>query len=395
MIPDFNARHTYLVIPAVVRNMTSLDTSRDVIVIGGGVVGLSIAWELARHGLSVAVLEQSQFGQEASWAGAGLLPPGNPDKATTLEARIRSASHRLWPDWTEQLKSLTGIDNGFRLCGGAEVVPSGRDESLDERISIWRSEGVVVESLEASELQERLPALNSRIRTGYFLPEMGQVRNPRHLKALIQACALAGVDLRAGAGVIDFTREGERVVSVQTSCESFRAQDYIVAGGAWSRFLLQRAGAELPVEPIRGQIVLLQAANVLFRHVIEVGSRYLVPRPDGRILIGSTEERAGFEKRTTAGGIAGLIQFAQELVPAIADAQLERCWAGLRPYLPGGLPSIGRVPGTTNLSVAAGHFRAGLQLSPITAVLMRQLILNQAMAPWAKELAPSSIQDDA
>jgi glycine oxidase len=362
--------------------------AHDVIVIGGGVIGLSIAWELAQNGVTVQVLEQGAFGQEASWAGAGMLPPGNPRQAQTTEARLRGGSHVLWPEWTERLRSQTGCDNGFHRCGGVEVQAPGSIEPLTEKIANWRAEGVAVDSLNASELQARIPVLNPRIDCGYFLPELGQVRNPRHLKSLYQACTASGVDLRTGCPVTDFVRDGERITAARTCDGDYAAAEFIVASGAWSRSVLARAGVVLNVEPVRGQMVLLQTPMPSFRHVIEVGTRYLVPRADGRILIGSTEERVGFEKRTTAGGIAGLIEFARMLVPSLSDASFERSWAGLRPYVPGGLPVIGRVPDCSNLSVAAGHFRAGLQLSPITAVLIRELILGESENDWAADLTP-------
>lgn len=369
--------------------MTNISSraAHDVIIIGGGVIGLSIAWELARHGVSVEVLEQGLFGQEASWAGAGMLPPGNPHSAQTTEAKLRSGSHVMWPAWSEQLRSITGIDNGFHRCGGIEVQPADSTEHLDDRIATWRNEGVTVEPLTATELRERVSVLNRDVRGGYFLPEQGQVRNPRHLKALYQACQAEGVDLRPGSPVIDFVRQDDRITAAKTLHGEHHAREFIVASGAWSRHLLSRAGCDTALEPVRGQMVLLNLPQVLFRHTIEVGSRYLVPRPDGRLLIGSTEERAGFEKRTTADAIAGLLDFGRRLVPALGEAQFERCWAGLRPYAPGGLPYIGRVPGTKNLSLAAGHFRAGLQLSPMTAVLVRQLILGQQGNDWSAELA--------
>ena len=351
--------------------------SPDVIVIGGGVIGLSIAWELAGQGASVRILEQGQFGQEASWAGAGILPPGNPEWASTPEARLRAASHMLWTDWTERLRAETGIDNGYSRCGGLEVRANGSASELDAEATAWRAEGVIVETPDLDELRDRCPALQPDITSGYILPELGQVRNPRHLKALLAACASRGVDLCAGSPVVAFDRHGERITAARTTGEEHHAAEFVVAGGAWSRDLLRQAGHDLAIEPIRGQIVLLGARPLPFRFVIQVGARYLVPRADGRILIGSTEELAGFDKRNTAEAVASLIDFACGLIPSLREARFERCWSGLRPHAPGGLPHIGRLPGTTNLSVAAGHFRAGLQLSPITAVMVADTILGR------------------
>jgi glycine oxidase len=151
---------------------------------------------------------------------------------------------------------------------------------------------------------------------------------------------------------------------------------FCVAGGAWSKPLLADFGVDVSIEPVRGQIVLLSQSPVPFRCVIQDGARYLVPRPDGRILIGSTEEHVGFLKENTAGAIAELIEFATARVPQLAAARVERTWAGLRPGSADGLPYMGQVPGTENVFVAAGHFRSGLQMSPGSALLMRELILG-------------------
>ena len=351
--------------------------SPDVIVIGGGVIGLSIAWELAGQGASVRLLEQGQFGQEASWAGAGMLPPGNPELARSPEARLRAESHALWPDWTERLRAETGIDNGYARCGGIEVRLNGSSTELNAEVAAWRSEGVLVETPNLDEFGQRFPALHPHVSSGYVLPELGQVRNPRHLKALVSACAARGVDLRAGCPVVGFDHSANRIAAARTPAEEHRAAEFVVAGGAWSRELLRQAGHDISIEPVRGQIVLLEARPLPFRCVIQSGLRYLVPRADGRILIGSTEEHVGFDKRNTAEAVSDLIDFARGIVPALGAARFERCWSGLRPHATNGLPHIGRLPGTANLSVAAGHFRAGLQLSPITAVKVANAILGR------------------
>ena len=351
--------------------------SPDVIVIGGGVIGLSIAWELSGQGASVRLLEQGQFGQEASWAGAGMLIPGNPELARSPEAQLRAESHALWPDWTERLRAETGIDNGYARCGGIEVRRNGSATELDAEITAWRAEGVTVETPNLDEFRQHFPALHPNVSSGYVLPELGQVRNPRHLKALVSACAARGVDLRAGSPVVGFNHLANRIAAVRTPAEEHRAAEFVIAGGAWSRELLRQAGHDISIEPVRGQIVLLEARPLPFRCVIQSGLRYLVPRADGRILIGSTEEHVGFDKRNTAEAVSDLIDFARGIVPALGTARFERCWSGLRPHATNGLPHIGRLPEIANLSVAAGHFRAGLQLSPITAVKVANAILGR------------------
>ena len=360
-----------------------MNQTADILMIGGGVIGLSIAYELAGQGIAVTVVEQGQFGREASWAGAGILPPGNPEFTATPEACLRGHSHALWPRLSAELRETTSIDNGYRVSGGIEVAPpsvpdAGRvRDAFDDEIAAWRTEGVAVEELSAAALREREAALTPSITAAYRLPGMAQVRNPRHLKALLAGCADRGVRLIPGQPVIGFDRGENRIAAARTPAETFAAEKFCVAGGAWSRQLLANVGCNIAIEPVRGQIVLLSCQPLPFRHIINCGPRYLVPRPDGRVLVGSTEEHAGFEKRNTAAAIAELIDFAVDLVPALAGARFEQAWSGLRPGSSDGLPYLGRVPETENLFVAAGHFRSGLQMSPATALVMRQLLLNQ------------------
>ncbi|HUG89855.1 MAG TPA: FAD-dependent oxidoreductase, partial [Planctomycetaceae bacterium] len=309
-----------------------MDQTADILIVGGGVIGLSIAYELAGQGSAVIVLEQGQFGREASWAGAGILPPGNPEGAADPAARLRAHSHILWPRLSAELRESTGIDNGYRVSGGLEVLPHGGVASqLTSEIEAWRSEGVAVEELSTAELRECEPALNPSITAAYRLPGMSQVRNPRHLKALVAGCAARGVRLVAGQPVIGFDRREQRIAAVRTPTGTFAAAKFCVAGGAWSRQVLATVGCEIAVEPVRGQIILLSCQPLPFRHIINCGPRYLVPRPDGRILVGSTEEHVGFEKQNTAGAISGLLEFAVDLVPALAKARFEQAWSGLRP----------------------------------------------------------------
>jgi len=360
----------------------------DVIIIGGGVIGLTLAYELTQRKLDVAVYDQGSLGQEASWAGAGIIAPGNPAGAVTAEAQLRAGSAALWPSFSAKLQAETGVDNGFRPCGGLELRLVGKSTDLDDEIAHWQHEQVAVERLSPHELKDCEPQISSTITSAYRLPSMGQVRNPRHIKALLAACAARGVTLRPGTPVLNLHQQGELVTGIETSAGCERAGEYVIASGAWSSRLLATAGCAAPVRPVRGQIVLLNAVPLLFRHVINVGPRYLVPRPDGRILIGATEEDVGFEKRNTPAGVRGLLEFATSVVPALERATFERAWSGLRPGSADGLPYLGRLPGKKNLSVAAGHFRQGLHLSPITGQLLAQVLLHEATSLPMKPYAP-------
>lgn len=359
-----------------------MERHADVVVVGGGVIGLTTAYFLAREGVRVVVLDQGAAGREASWAGAGILPPGDLVGATTAFDRLRALSFSLFSELSQELQAATGVDNGYFRCGGLDFL--GAQGDLDEE---WHGVGVDREHLDASAARELEPALGPDLGPALHLPDLCQLRNPRHLRALLEACRKLGVEVQESQEVVDWERRENRIVAAVTPRTNFPGGRFLIAGGAWSGRLLASIHGPLDIRPIRGQIVLLKTASPPIRRVVLWGSRYLVPRPDGRILTGSTEEDAGFDKRTTAAGVASLLALATRLVPALENAEVERTWAGLRPGSPDGLPYLGRVPGWDNLFVAAGHFRAGIQLSPGTAQLMKQAILDQ---PTTLPLTPYS-----
>jgi len=347
----------------------------DVTILGGGVIGLSIADELARAGAKVRILDRSNFGTEASWAGAGMLPPGDVEHATTAEGLLRGLSHRLWPNLVAWLQAGTGIDSGYRMSGALRFFPTVTER--DREAADWRQEHVPVEVLEDSDVRSLEPALSASLGHALHLPSQAQVRNPRHVKALIASCAAQGVELLPHTPAFDFERAGDRIAGVQTTAGVLRSDRFCVASGSWSRDLLGPIGIELQVRPVKGQIALLETTRLPMSRMIELGHRYLVPRPDGRILVGATQEEAGFDKRVTAGAIGELLAMAVDICPSLRDASLVRSWAGLRPGSPDGLPYLGRTAEYDNLFIAAGHFRSGLQMSAGTARVMRQLLLDQ------------------
>ncbi len=339
----------------------------DVLVIGGGVIGLSAAWRLAQAGLKVRVVDRQEMGREASWAGAGIIPPGLMGDASSPLGRLYAQSKRLWPEWSEELREVTGIDNGYTRCGGVEIVEDAT--ALNDELHAWRQIGEPAEALDAQSLAKLEPELATGRHHAYYLPGLAQVRNPWHLRALQAACLQQRVELEPHLEVISLSREGDRITGCVTANGVMHAGRYLVTGGAWSQQLLASVGITCRVEPIRGQMVLLQGPPGMLRHVIEQGARYIVPRSDGRILVGSTEEHAGFDKSTTSSAIEGLRQFAASLAPCLAELPMEQCWAGLRPFLADG-PMVGHAAGFENLYVATGHFRSGLTLSPATAMVI-------------------------
>jgi glycine oxidase len=336
-------------------------SSPDVLVIGGGIIGLTSAYFLAKAGLAVEVRDRADLGREASWAGAGIIPPGLfPQLTTNPLDHLRAASVVRFSNVSAELREESEIDNEFHYCGGIEFL-----EEVDRDLTdLWRQERIPFEPLTVKLRQVVGDVSHPEGTIAYWLPMMAQVRNPRHLAALVEACRRRGVRLRPHTRTDDWRR--------------IPAGRRLIAAGAWADELLAPLGCRLGVRPVRGQIVLFNPGRVILRHVLIVGKRYLVPRRDGRILAGATEEpEAGFEKANTPEGVQGLIDFARELVPELRNAAIETTWAGLRPGSPDGMPFIGSVPGCDNIFAAVGHFRAGIQLSIGTAEMVRDLILGQ------------------
>jgi glycine oxidase len=353
----------------------------DVLVIGGGIIGLTSAYFLAKAGLSVEVLDRGDLGREASWAGAGIIPPGNPELAATPIDKLRAIGSARFPALSAELRERTGIENGYLRCGGIEF-QSPEDADV---LPVWAGEGIRHERLTEGGLRRLEPAVGASQGDPYLLPDCAQVRNPWHLRALIAACRTAGVVLRPHTEVSAFYSPVGCVESVLTRQDDEIPTHHavLIATGAWAKELLTGPNRvpPPPVYPVRGQIVLFRPPTPVLTRVLMFGKRYLVPRSDGRVLVGSTEEpEAGFENATTPDAIRGLTDFACSVVPALRDAPVEKCWAGLRPGSPDGMPFIGTVHGYGNVFAAVGHFRAGVQLSIGTAELVRDLITGKPPA---------------
>ena len=354
----------------------------DALFVGGGVIGLSSAWELARRGLRVAVVERAEFGREASWAGAGIVAPAPPADAPTAFGRLRAASAARWPAWSAELAAAAGVDIGFRNCGGLHLLAPAE---LPHFLKLAASEQILAEACRTADIET---AVHAPGWAAAFVPSVCQVRSPRFLRALFAALPLRGASVLAQTPIVALEPTIGGWLARTNEGRSIAARHAVVCAGAWSAALLAPLGIVAPVRPVLGQLLAVKASPGLLRRVVEVGRKYLVPREDGVVLIGATEEDAGYGKPVTAEAAAALRAFAAGIVPALAAAPEIASWTGLRPATPHGRPWLySPLPG---LWVAAGHFRQGLQLAPGTAALLADWLTDTPTFARPADFAPNA-----
>ncbi len=363
--------------------------TKHISILGAGAVGLAVAYELLKRGCKVTVIDLAGARGGASWAGAGILVPASAISATHLLDRLAGLSNELHRQWSAELFQLTGIDNQYQRCGGVYLArTAGETAVLHGQLLQWQDEGV-----EATELpREQLPQIlgphwqpATPVIHAVYLPDERQIRNPHHLRALETAIIKLGGTVRRQETQCRVEAQANRLQVFINDDERLPCDDVCVTAGAWSQSLLANAGATLPLTPVRGQMLLFQLDKPLGCPIVNDRSRYIVPRRDGFVLVGSTVEEVGFDAAPTAAGIATLQQFAQDYFPILSPDRCVQQWAGLRPASYDGMPYLGRVSGFENAWVATGHFRIGLQLSPITAQLIGDLILGYS-PPFDLEL---------
>lgn len=369
-------------------------SSIENIIVGGGIIGLSIAYELAKRGRQVTVLEQDRFGRKASWAGAGILAPANAATAIHPKEQLEALSHQLHEQWSIELERLTGIDNGFRKCGGLYLArTAGEVAALTGMMFEWQERNIAFEPISETELFERLPSfarapvpqssiVSQKIRESIWAPGESQISNPHHLNALVAACRKLGVVMKEEIGVVKIETSNDRLDRVTASNESFAGKNYFFAAGPWTETLVKPTGVPLPMQPVRGQIVLYKASSARAGSwpIVNEGSRYLVPRRDGHVLAGATIEEVGFDSRTTEEGIVELRTWAESVSDELNDSTFLKSWAGLRPGTYDGFPYLGRLGDFENAFVATGHFKGGLELSTGTALVMADLVEGKTPA---------------
>jgi glycine oxidase len=353
------------------------ERSPDLLVVGGGVIGMAVAWRAGRRGIATTLIERDEVGQGTSRVAAGMLAPVAEVEFGTAGRRLLDLGRRsagLWPGFAAELQERSGLDVGLRRTGTL-LLARDADEAaeLERQLEFRRSLGLEVLRLAPSAARELEPALAPALRLALEVPDDHAVDPRRVLAALRGACERDGVTVREGVGAARLEIEGDRLAGVLlASGERIAAGAVVLAAGPWSGGLegLPPA-ARLPVRPVKGQIMRLRdpAGPGLLERVVRYEGGYVVPRGDGRYVLGATVEERGFELGPTAGGVYELLREARELLPGISELEIEELSVGLRPGTPDNLPAIGP-GGADGLLWATGHHRNGILLAPLTAELI-------------------------
>lgn len=346
--------------------------SQDVIIVGAGVMGLNTAYELARNKIKVSLVDQFLPYRKASWAGAGIIPPGNPDLAANPTDWLRAKSAAIFPVLSAELLQYTNINNGYTQCGGLEL--TSHYEETNELA--WAKENINFERISELNLKSLSTHLDPKNCKATYFPDMAQIRNPRHLKALVEACKLLGVRFYNDCKITGLMKQGRRIIGLESENGVFNAGQFIITAGPWSGDFLNLEKIDTQVFPIRGQMLLLQT-TLFLKEIILKDKHYIVPRGEGLVLVGSTEEEVGFNGGITSGGKEHLFKIACDLIPEFQHAKIIDHWSGLRPGCSKNSPLIGKSPASDNLFFATGHFRQGLQTSPATALLIKSIVMKE------------------
>lgn len=360
----------------------------DVIIVGGGVIGLSAARELAFHGHSVLVLDRGNPRDATSWAAAGMLAPQSEADAPSPFFDLCLASARLYRDWANHLHEESGIDPEYADSG--LVFLASTDDALCRlrRALEWqKAAGFASELLTPQEALRMEPGLTLPIAGAVLMPEECHVTPRQVIESLKGACAARGVEIRTGVRVLEVTSASERVTGVKTSLEQFDAERVVIASGVHSPEIDGLLPA-IPLAPRKGQILSLATREPAFQRMIRWEHVYLVQRRNGELIVGATNEDTGFDRSLTPRGIGSLLDRAQQISSHLGALPIRDMWTGLRPATPDGLPVIGKA-GLEGLVYATGHYRNGILLAPITAVCVAALVENRPAPVALDACAPA------
>jgi glycine oxidase len=352
----------------------------DVAIVGGGIIGCSIAFELAAEKLKIVVLDRQQPGREASWAAAGMLSPAPDSPRDRLLVSLSKESLRLYPEFVRAIKESSRKPVDYARKGTLQIFTGASAEAERNAMLAEHCElGLASEAISLVDAHRMEPALNPAVRAVLHLPEEESVDPRLLMDSLLGAAANRQVEVRSGFSVTSLIEEGDRCGGVlAANGEKIHAKHVIIAAGCFSGEIAGAAGKRIPsilTRPVRGQMLALRQTHLTLRHVLRSERGYLVPRSDGRIVAGSTSEDAGFHKGVTADGIRKIVEAGLELCADLGAAEILETWSGLRPGTPDDLPILG-LTNMEGLILATGHYRNGILLAPVTAKLIKEWVID-------------------
>jgi glycine oxidase len=358
----------------------------DVAIVGGGLIGCLAAFALARRGVSVVVVERAAFGEDAaSRAAAGMLQIEA--HASLAMRRLCAASRQRYPALIAELEARSGLNTGYRQSGGLSLAFEEVSRAEVEReIALHREIGIAARWLDTAEARASEPGLAPSLIGAALYDDDAVVDPPRLLDAARRAAEDAGAKIVCGVEVLAIEAAGDRVAGIRTSAGTVAAGGVVLAAGSWSATIPGSGLLAGAVEPMRGQMIEVRLPTPPIDRLVVAPGAYLSPRLDGRVLVGATVERVGFDAAVTAGAAARLLAAAIAAVPALEGARLSAHWCGFRPRTADELPALGPGP-LDGLVIATGHFRSGVVLAPITAEIVTALVLGE---PSLVDLAPFS-----
>ncbi len=356
--------------------MKIVKNSYDVAIIGGGINGSSIAYQLSKIGKRVVIIERNQLAREASSAAAGMLAAQAEIEEDGPFFQLALKSQALFPALSKELFELTGMDIEFVQHGMIKIAENERmAKEVQQQAAFQSNWDPDIEWLDTHSLRELEPSLSPSIAGGMYLPNDGHVHPAKLSQAFAAGAKNLGAAILENTEVLAFIYEQDRIIGVKTTAGNIHCNQVVLATGAWASKLMQETGLDIKVYPVKGECFSVKTNSPIINRTIFSDKRcYLVPKLNGEIYIGATQVDNTFDKKVTPEGIARLVERAVQLVPQIKDAPWERVWAGVRPQTGDGLPFIGEHPLWKGLFIAAGHYRNGILLSAVTGTLVADLL---------------------
>ena len=356
--------------------MSKVKKTYDVVIVGGGVNGASIAYQLAKAGKKIVILEKDTLACQASNAAAGMLAAQAEIEQDGPFLQFALKSQAMFPAIAHELLEYSGIDIELINKGMLKIAETEEIATeLKKQVAFQQNFNSEIQWLDTKELHEKEPNLSPSICGAMYIPNDGHVMPPKLSLAFAKAAAHFGAEIYEYTEALSFLFENGRVKGVKTTAGTFHSEQIVVATGAWAFELLKDSGLDFTVYPVKGECFSVKSEKPIINRTIFSEKRgYLVPKRNGEIYIGATMVEHTFDNRITAGGIYEILERALKIVPQIRDAPWERVWSGIRPQTGDGYPYIGEHPEWKGLFVAAGHFRNGILLSPLTGKLVVQLL---------------------